>query len=273
MKRNRTPIGFTLIELLVVIAIITVLAALLMPALRQARRQAKVVVCVSNLRQYALGLNLYATDFNGEYPPHPTADGMHDPRFIYSGIYASSYGYTDKQAYLDMFIKTVCGGNSRILFCPLDKSYTPEKYQEYYGPDPDPKYRGKFAYAPTDNYLGGYLRFAGFDRWQTPGNDPFHDWSNSGNSSTTSAPRKAGDSRDAILSDIIFSDSDYGDTHADAQAANVILGQIPAHIDNNVAYGDGHVERHYHRIQRDSHSPWWHWDDHYVKRFGQYLLY
>ncbi len=55
--------GFTLIELLIVIAIIALLVAILLPALSEARRAARKVLCGANQQQVAVASSNYATDF------------------------------------------------------------------------------------------------------------------------------------------------------------------------------------------------------------------
>ena len=61
--------AFTLIELLVVIAIIAILAAILFPVFAQAKQAAKKTVAVSNAKQIALALNMYATDADDTIMP------------------------------------------------------------------------------------------------------------------------------------------------------------------------------------------------------------
>jgi prepilin-type N-terminal cleavage/methylation domain-containing protein/prepilin-type processing-associated H-X9-DG protein len=59
--------GFTLIELLVVIAIIAILAAILFPVFARARAKAQQTVCLSNMKQLGLALNMYASDYDQSY--------------------------------------------------------------------------------------------------------------------------------------------------------------------------------------------------------------
>ncbi len=61
--------GFTLIELLVVIAIIGILAAMVFPVFARARESARKAVCLSNVKNIALAIQMYLADNNDTFPP------------------------------------------------------------------------------------------------------------------------------------------------------------------------------------------------------------
>ncbi|MFB3883449.1 MAG: DUF1559 domain-containing protein [Armatimonadota bacterium] len=90
MSRRR---GFTLIELLVVIAIIGILAAMVFPVFARARESARKAVCLSNVKNIALAINMYLGDYD-RFPPAEKRAEVLD-FFTYAGYDSSPDGVCD----------------------------------------------------------------------------------------------------------------------------------------------------------------------------------
>ena len=94
--------SFTLIELLVVIAIIAILAAMLLPALQQARARAKTSGCGSNFNTLGKYLSFYTSDYKGYFPfKKQAAANFMNRKLENSGwsVYSDLWNYNSGFAY------------------------------------------------------------------------------------------------------------------------------------------------------------------------------
>jgi prepilin-type N-terminal cleavage/methylation domain-containing protein len=96
---TKTRTGFTLVELLVVIGIITVLIAILLPALNGARRQAQRIYCQANLRSIGQAMTMYTQRY-GVYP---------------SGLLYSNRGTL---GLWPVRLRPFLNGEQRVFYCP-----------------------------------------------------------------------------------------------------------------------------------------------------------
>lgn len=116
--------GFSLVELLVVVAIVALLAALLLPVLARAREKSDQLVCLSNLQQFGVALQLYSGDNHAFYPPNPDDGNMvpgHDWCPGHAGAGESQEFDPDiLQDPAICLISPYLGGNKDVWRCPSD---------------------------------------------------------------------------------------------------------------------------------------------------------
>ena len=123
MKRKNT---FTLIELLVVIAIIAILAAMLLPALQQARDRAKESSCLSNLKQHGSYIVYYADDNKGFIPQGKNA--LLSSPFMGMCCATNPGWFVLTAPYMGAGIVSFCEIQKpvpKIFFCPAEKDPVP----------------------------------------------------------------------------------------------------------------------------------------------------
>ena len=117
---TRRRVGFSLLELLVVMAIMTLLVAILLPALRQARNQARRAACSANLRQVGVAVHLYADDFEGKIPFGPAGRPVTGSNFYtVTGNVTSLLSLEDGAPVgLGLLLEDYLKHQPTVLFCP-----------------------------------------------------------------------------------------------------------------------------------------------------------
>jgi len=128
--------AFTLIELLVVIAIIVILAAMLLPALARAKHASRKIVCINNLRQFAVAWVTYATDHNDVLMANGGLGGAWTTRtpLWVQGHFYDVYDYTNNNylinpsyALMANYVRTL-----QTFHCPTDRELVRLSDGKYY---------------------------------------------------------------------------------------------------------------------------------------------
>ena len=120
--------AFTLVELLAVMAIISVLAALLLPAIARSRAEARVLRCKSNLKQIGYAIQMYGQYFDGWMPVDGDSAGPAAGQVSTSLVWNSVTPYADgtTKHLLGLGLLLMLDGrfinDPMVLLCP-DESY------------------------------------------------------------------------------------------------------------------------------------------------------
>ena len=139
--------SFTLVELLVVIAIIAILAAMLLPALQQARESGKSATCINNLKQQGMGFQMYAQE-NDDFVLRYSKNYVKNISCIWNG-YMISTGMADTKTFMCPTLPDISIAGKRQSYVSYDVANNVTTGITYSG------YGINYKYAGSGRYIKG----------------------------------------------------------------------------------------------------------------------
>jgi competence protein ComGC len=162
----------SMLEVLTIIVIITILIAIMIPALRKARQRTFAIQCMDNQRQIVIALSAFASDNNGEYPESVATIGLlnknwnwQEPTMLISCQPCSPKRNRSLSAYLYSYIK-----DASVISCPSAPRKYPLLQQAW---DAGDSWDNPDTFSPQDPLIGTYCFFWNYTGFLVERKAPF----------------------------------------------------------------------------------------------------